>query len=1114
MSTNLIKYDATNTAHQLINRPFIIYIREGDTSGFEGLPIASDADSEVNGIVMYKLTEQTSKGDPVKEPRLNISVTYGNEDSMSLHNLNPKLVLIRPLDYENVDDREIYATFYAIDGGDPSLTGSISIVVRLLDVNDNPPIFTQYTETERLITLSENTTMNFKPFFIVNASDADSGDNGRLTYSFSPLANSLISMKFNIDSRNGAVTIREPLDYEIYSERQFTLPIVVKDAGNPQHSSTTSLYIQVKDINDNIPTLVVQENISIPEGQVFTKPIIRFYVKDEDEVSHGNVVCKPVTLEAYHLQDKELVAGQDYLRLHAVSDTVFFVFTKGVLDYEKIPRASLLIECVDSAGVKQLEADNATEVKSHQIRITATIRDQNDNMPLFAQTKYYVKIPEHSSEGTLVTEIKAHDLDSGEYGQLTYYLGSVTTESGIVLMNPIHVDEKHLKQPFHINQTTGIIKVLHNNLLDREKTEFLYLPIIAKDKGGLTATTQLIIELIDINDNSPKLISSTNLKFEENQNINTLIDYIHLIDLDKDQNSRIHLKLINEHQQLNEMMKYIKIVPDLNFTYSKITFNELINNNELKALLISQLPIDRETISTIIYEIIAYDESIQSVHSVTYTISIQILDQNDNIPLCTYPIYDSIVGYHPMIHINTPMHSLVTKIRGYDPDQGLNGTIMYKLSKYTNGSAYFYLNESTGELFTNWLTNSYSSYHSNKYTNDIIHTSPINNEPIEGIYQLKIILTDMGIPPLSKETQFYVKINPLNPNLNKWNSRDFTMTTNYQLQNTVNKSINSNTNIKYWLSNNRIILIILIIFIIVIILIIIGTIFWIRMCRKQKLCHSIKTIIASSNETECNPIIISTTTPGKMKKNELINKENLLKSSVKQYQTSYSSNRNYEHVPRIANTNSSMITRSSGTLEQFEALNNFNSQWFPNTTNTTIQSKDANLKTFDSHNPYSPNFSLNDIISINTVITTTNSNNYINDPSTYANLLQTNSILTFPYSYEADSTNNNETNNEQLMGQKLFSVYNPEVYHSMCNSNLNIPNFTLSNSNTQKYAVYNNNNNNNSSQNNNTYLWSPNTETLKYSTVYSGLAYSHSSPVPNLGYNDQYQNQNGSMKLW
>ncbi|CAH8428747.1 unnamed protein product [Schistosoma margrebowiei] len=284
MSTNMIQYDSLNKSQQLLNRPFIIYIREGDTNGFEGLPIASDADSELNGIVMYQLIEYTNNGDLVKEPRLNITMTYDH-----IHSINPKLILLRSLDYENIDDREIYATFYAIDGGDPSLTGSLSIIVRLLDMNDNPPMIEQSTMTEQYITLPENTTLDNRPFYIVNATDADSGENSRLIYSFSPLANSLIPMKFHIDSTNGAITIREPLDYEIYSERQFLLPIIVKDSGSPPLSCTTSISIQIKDINDNIPTLMIQENITIPEGHIFTKPIIRFYIKDEDEVSHGKV---------------------------------------------------------------------------------------------------------------------------------------------------------------------------------------------------------------------------------------------------------------------------------------------------------------------------------------------------------------------------------------------------------------------------------------------------------------------------------------------------------------------------------------------------------------------------------------------------------------------------------------------------------------------------------------------------------------------------------------------------------------------------------------------------------------------------------------------------------
>ncbi|CAH8488829.1 unnamed protein product [Schistosoma turkestanicum] len=1120
MSTSMIKYNPSNIAHQLVNRPFVIYIREGDTTGYEGLPIASDADSEVNGIVMYKLIEQTNK-----EPRLNISIIYGSGNSMHPHNLNPKLILLRSLDYENVDDREIYATLYAIDGGDPSLTGSLSIVVRLLDINDNSPVIKYYTDAERLIVLPENTTMNDKPFFIVNATDVDSGDNGRLTYSFSPLVNSLVQTKFTIDSRNGAITIREPLDYEIYSERQFLLPIIVKDAGHPQLSSSLSIYVQIKDMNDNIPMLVVQENITIPEGQVFTKPIIRFYIRDEDEVSHGNVICKPAQLGASHLQDKELKAGQDYLRLHAVSDTVFFVFTKGVLDYEKIPRAALLIECLDLAGVEQVEKENFTQksqeqptpppVKPHLIRITAAVRDQNDNMPLFTQTKYYVKIPEHFPEGSLVTEIKAHDLDSGEYGQLTYQLGPITTESG-VLIDTFNVEgDQHTQQhrqqqqqPFQVDQSTGVIRVLHSHLLDREQTEFLYLSIIATDKGGLTSTAQLIIELIDINDNLPKLISSTELKFEENQKINTFIDFIHLIDLDKGRNSRIHLKLINDqHPKLNEMTNYVKILPDLNFNYSQSTLDELINDGELKALLVSQSLIDRETTATIFCEIITYDESVQQlVHSVTHTISIRILDQNDNIPMCTYPIYDSIIGYHPVIHTNTPVHSLVTQIRGYDPDQGLNGTILYKLNKSTNGSVYFYLNESTGELFTNWYSN---SHFPPDYNN--IQTNITNIEPNEGIYHLKILLQDMGTPPLSKETQFYIKINAPNPNFNEWRSNNLRMTHHHQ----TNQSISSNLKIPFWLNNNhnRFVLISLIIFTMFLILIIAGTLIWIRTHCKQKSSRSVKTMIISSNETECNPIIISTTSSiknGGFHKNmetlPIINYDGILDqksaSSVKQRPNSHLTSTIHEPVSKTEHIDSSIVSR-----EEFAILNNNNTSVWPNI-NTLDRFTNRNVKAFDQHNTYSPHFSINDNFKITTTTTTStatnasnnNYNNYNNhiDSSGYNNHLHSTQLCSFPYTYEIDNYNssNHYYNYHQPVGQNLSSVNLPNIHYSTCDRNSNQSNITL--------------NNNGFHQNDNVYLQSPiqRLPSMKRNPmVYSstGNAYSQLTSMSDFNSNDQFK---------
>ncbi|KAF6777390.1 hypothetical protein AHF37_02989, partial [Paragonimus kellicotti] len=278
-------------------RPFNIYLREGDASSLETLPIAIDADAQPNGIVEYRLIQISP---PVSYPErssfeVSVSKSSGINPSDKLPTeinavqiSTPKLVQTRALDYENESERKFHAVLLAVDGGTPALTGSLTIMIHLLDINDNSPVFV-HSEEEVYINIPENSTLNNEPFFTARAIDADSGENGRVSYAMSPLASADVTRKFFVDSITGEIRIRQSLDYEIYSERHFVLPLVAKDSGSPQRSSTTSLFIKVRDVNDNIPSLIVQENNTIPEGEFLKKPVVKFYIKDEDEVSQGKV---------------------------------------------------------------------------------------------------------------------------------------------------------------------------------------------------------------------------------------------------------------------------------------------------------------------------------------------------------------------------------------------------------------------------------------------------------------------------------------------------------------------------------------------------------------------------------------------------------------------------------------------------------------------------------------------------------------------------------------------------------------------------------------------------------------------------------------------------------
>ena len=107
--------------------------------------------------------------------------------------------------------------------------------------------------------------MNCKPFLSsqVTATDLDSGENGRITYSISA---STAPGLFAIDTVNGDVTLQGPLDYE--SQSSYTLTVKAKDNGSPSKEATATLKISVKNINEAPSIACVGGCVyTVPEGK-------------------------------------------------------------------------------------------------------------------------------------------------------------------------------------------------------------------------------------------------------------------------------------------------------------------------------------------------------------------------------------------------------------------------------------------------------------------------------------------------------------------------------------------------------------------------------------------------------------------------------------------------------------------------------------------------------------------------------------------------------------------------------------------------------------------------------------------------------------------------------
>ncbi|NWX16306.1 PCDG2 protein, partial [Aegotheles bennettii] len=151
-----------------------------------------------------------------------------------------RVVTSRELDREEVSEYNV--TVRAADGGSPALWSSAVLALRVLDVNDNAPVFAEARYSARL---PENNAAGAL-VLRVRAADADWGQNARVR----DISNSARQL-FSLDSRTGEVTVRGPLDYE--ERKYYEATVEAKDGGGL--SAHAKVHIDILDLNDNVPTL-------------------------------------------------------------------------------------------------------------------------------------------------------------------------------------------------------------------------------------------------------------------------------------------------------------------------------------------------------------------------------------------------------------------------------------------------------------------------------------------------------------------------------------------------------------------------------------------------------------------------------------------------------------------------------------------------------------------------------------------------------------------------------------------------------------------------------------------------------------------------------------------
>uniref|UniRef100_A0A8C6SXA7 Cadherin domain-containing protein n=1 Tax=Neogobius melanostomus TaxID=47308 RepID=A0A8C6SXA7_9GOBI len=399
--------DVNDNAPRFSENIHILNVSESSLRGERYfLPVAEDADIGGNAVKTYKLSTNE---------HFSLDVQSGEEQDVAA-----ELVLQKPLDREKQPIIKLLLT--ALDGGKPPRTGTLSLLINIIDVNDNVPSFEKSLYKTSVQENSPAGTVVIK----LNASDIDEGVNGKVIYSVIKQGTIDLSNIFYLHPETGEITVKGDLDFE--KTPAYEIRVQAKDHGHSPRSSHTKLLIEVIDVNDNAPEITVTSLMSPVKEDAETGTIVALIgARDQDGGNNGVTHCQ--------------VLGSVPFKLISNYKNDYSLVVDGPLDREVI---------------------------------TVHVSDVNDNAPRFMAPVINVYVKENSPTGSVLCSVKALDADLGDNAKLSYTLlnnnhriipitsaVNINSETGdIVTLQSFNFEEL---KTFHSNVTVNVFILDEND---------------------------------------------------------------------------------------------------------------------------------------------------------------------------------------------------------------------------------------------------------------------------------------------------------------------------------------------------------------------------------------------------------------------------------------------------------------------------------------------------------------------------------------------------------------------------------------------------------------------------------------------------------------------------
>ncbi|XP_051829659.1 protocadherin gamma-A4-like [Antechinus flavipes] len=494
------------------------------------------------------------------------------------------------------------------------------VEVEITDVNDNPPRF-ETKETEIKIIEKE---VSGTRFLLPEAFDPDVGMNSLQNYQLSPNHHFSLHVQRGTDeAKYPELVLERTLDRE--EEPIHHLTLTASDGGDPVRSGTVHIHVTVLDANDNAPVFTQSlYSVSVPEDVPLGTWLLTVNATDPDEGINGKMT--------YFFRKITQKTSQIF-RLNSLTGAITVLEN---LDYEESSFYDIDIEVRDGPGLQD------------RAKVLIKVLDVNDNAPDITITSVTRSISENSPAGSVIALFNVHDRDSGENGQVT---------CSILEDLPFKLEESY----------ENYYSLVTDKALDREQVSMYNVTVTATDGGSppLSTDTHISLHIEDINDNPPTFVLTFySVYVMENNPRGTSIYSLTARDPDIEENSHVTYSIVDDTVLGASLSSYVSINSETGILYALRSF-DYEQFRELKLIVTAKDSGDPPLSSNV-------------------SLTLFILDQNDNSPEILYPVFplDGSTGVELAPRSADPGY-LVTKVVAVDGDSGQNAWLSYRLIKAT-----------------------------------------------------------------------------------------------------------------------------------------------------------------------------------------------------------------------------------------------------------------------------------------------------------------------------------------------------------------------------------------------------------------------------------------------